>query len=98
MDGTNFNPNDNDLELVPNRMPYTNPNAISNSGGTYFTNQKSKILKLNLNIINNSNVPFYNYSNQLIKKKSTPNTNPQIDFREILLQQKNNSKFNKLDL
>jgi hypothetical protein len=39
------------LENLPNIMPYTNLGAISNSGNKYFTNQKSKILKLNMDIL-----------------------------------------------
>lgn len=100
------------ISNLPNRMPYTNPGAISNSGNTKFTNQRSKILKLNIGIIDNSNA-INNYqsaksSEQVnvnsntntftnINSNTYRNTNTNIDFLTILEQQKNDSKTNKLN-
>ncbi len=88
---------------MSNRNPYTNPNAISNSGSSYFTNQKSKILKLNLNLIANANMLndfLVEEYNKNIKTTSTttsiPTQNTTDDFLTILQNQKNNSKLNKL--
>ncbi len=85
------------IENLPNRMPYTNPGAISNSGNKYFTNQKSKILKLNMGIIDNSNA-IQNYQSTKSSEHVNVNskTNVQTDFQSILAQQKNSSKSNKL--
>ena len=83
-------------------MPYTNPNSISNSGNSYFTNQKSKIYIHNLNIINNAD-QYNNFLNQqfinnlsITPNKYTPQTNTTNDFLFILQTQKKNSKLNKL--
>lgn len=89
------------ISLLPNRMPYTNPGAISNSGNKYFTNQKSKILKLNMGIIDNSNA-IQNYQSAKSSEQRNVNTNTNTftnsgnDFMSILSQQKNSSKSNKL--
>lgn len=86
------------LENLPNRMPYTNPTAISNSGNKYFTNQKSKILKLNLDILDNSSI-LQNYLSAKISEQVnvSSNTNTVTDFRSVLAQQKNTSRTNKLN-
>lgn len=88
---------ENFVLLLPNRMPYTNPGAISNSGNKYFTNQKSKVLKLNMGIIDNSNA-IQNYQSAISSEQVNvnSNTNTQTDFRSVLSQQKNSSKTNKL--
>lgn len=86
-------------ELLPNKLPYTNPSAISNSGNKYFTNQKSKIFKLNMSILDNSNasVDVSTNTNANTNTNTTnANTNIYMDFKEILEQQKNLSKSNKL--
>ena len=79
-----------------------NPIAISNSGNQeYFTNQRSKITKIVLNIISNGD----NYNNFLVQEfnKSQRNTGSTTqsssstndnDFITILQNQRNNSKFN----
>jgi hypothetical protein len=91
------------FSFLPNRMPYTNPGAISNSGNTYFTNPRSKISKLNLDILDNSDAINSYLSAKLSEQKYVnPNTNTFTnpyagdDFQSILSQQKNNSKSNKL--
>jgi len=92
------------FSFLPNRMPYTNPGAITNSGNTYFTNPRSKISKLNLNILDNSDA-INNYLNSISSEQKyvNPNTNTFTnpyagdDFQSILSQQKTNSKSNKLD-
>jgi hypothetical protein len=93
------------ISTLPNRMPYTNPGAISNSGNTYFTNTRSKILKLNMGILNNSDA-INNYLNVISSEQKNVNVNTNTntftngysgeDFLSILEQQKNNSKSNKL--
>ncbi len=86
---------------LPNRMPYTNPSAISNSANKYFTNPTSKISKLNLNILNNANA-MNNYLSVKSSKQTNTNTNTNAntnsdgDLINILQQQKNNSKLNKI--
>lgn len=95
----------NNVFDLPNKTPYTNPNSISNSyNNKYFTNQKSKIFKRNLNILNNANeysntyVPIYlfgdNTTNQYNQSITSVNTVP--NFLNILEQQRNNTKLNKL--
>jgi hypothetical protein len=89
------------ISLLPNRMPYTNSAAISNSGNKYFTNPKSKILKLNMDIINNSDA-INNYLSAKSSEQKNVNTNTNTftnsggDFMSILQQQKSNSKSNRL--
>lgn len=82
-----------------NRMPYTNPGGISNSGGSSFINQKSKILKLNMNLIENGDA-FLNYFNSLqssqISNVNTNTTIPENDFKLILQEQRNSNKINRL--
>lgn len=97
---TNFNTNIN-LSFLPERNAYTNPSAISNSGASYFTNQKSKILKLNLNLVSNGDAinnflisqfeEFKLGQNQQIITKTIPDN----DFLTILQNQKNNSRLEK---
>lgn len=85
-----------------NRMPFTNPGAISNSGNKYFTNQRSKIFKLNLNILDNYDT-IISYLNTKSSEQINVNSNKNIDtnidgdFTSILSQQNNNSKTNKLN-
>ncbi len=92
---------------MPNRNPYTNSNAISNSGANYFTNRKSKILKLNLNLIENADLlqefllnEYKNQFNNNSTSNSNSNSNTYLkkenDFLAILQYQKTNSKLNKL--
>ncbi len=89
------------IAVLPNRMPYTNPGAISNSGNKYFTNPKSKISKLNMGILDNANA-IENYqsaiSSEQINTNSNTNTftNVGLDFKSILAEQNNNSRTNKL--
>jgi hypothetical protein len=84
---------------LPNRMAYTNPGAISNSGNAYFTNQKSKIYKLNLNISNNAN-EISNYLNLISSEQINTNTGSNNNYSgnsliNILEQQKKYSESNK---
>jgi len=88
---------------MPNRNPYTNSNSISNSGSNYFTNRKSKILKLNLNLIENGDLIqsfLLNEYDKILNSNSNTNFNSEIktenDFMSILQNQRNNSKLNKL--
>lgn len=91
---------------LPNRMPYTNPGAISNSGNKYFTNPRSKILKLNLGIIDNAD-QIINFLNTKLNDqnkyyvdtntKTNTSTNVDGDLKTILDQQKKYSKNNKLN-
>lgn len=82
-------------------MVYINPQAIPNSGNTeYFTNQKSKISKIILNIIDNAdnlnNFLVKQFNNQQKTNSSLP-INSSIndnDFKIILQNQRNTSKFN----
>ena len=84
-------------------MVYTNPNAISSSGNNkYYTNQRSKIQMLNLNLVNNANdynnflVQEFNErqtgSNSNIQTNSKQNNN---DFGTILQNQKLATKYGK---
>ena len=80
-------------------MVYTNQSSISNSGSAYFVNKNSKISKLNLNIIDNSNA-LYNYakSNSNQSTNTNSNINPIIDandFKLILFEQRAISKLSK---
>jgi len=82
-------------------MVYTNPTSISNSSNQQnFTNQKSKIHMLNLNLENNGNI----YNNFLVQQfneyqsntSSITQSNTSIndnDFMTILQNQKKNSKY-----
>lgn len=88
--------------ILPNRMPFTNPGSVSNSGNSYFTNQESKIYKLNLHILENADEIsiFLNNSNtQSNNSNSNQNSNSPSDanFEDILYEQKNNVKMNKLN-
>ena len=63
----------NSVYTLPNRKPYTNPGAISNSGNTSFTNPRSKIYKLNLGILNNYNdiksiISYNKYAEEICSK------------------------------
>lgn len=83
-------------------MVYTNPGAISNSGSSYFTNQKSKIDKLNLNILENFNITndydsLYVPAIFEIGKKKNEIIDTQNDFKNILEQQKTNSKYMRME-
>ena len=88
---------------MPDRNPYVNPGAISNSGANYFTNPKSKIYKRSMNIIDNGN-ELNNFLIEQFKKISyTPPNNQTMssstsnDFISILEFQKNQSRLNKLN-
>jgi hypothetical protein len=89
---------------MPNKNPYTNPNSISNSGAYNFTNQKSKIFKLNMNLIENGdliqNFLVNQYNNKFNNKNYNSNTFSDVkienDFITILQNQRNNVKLNKL--
>lgn len=78
-------------------MVYTNPQAISNSANNkHFTNQKAKIYKVNLNIIDNAdnlnNFLVKQFNNQQKTNSSLP-INSSIndnDFKIILQYQRNN--------
>lgn len=90
------------LSFLPNRMPYTNSGAISNSGNKYFTNPKSKISKLNMDILDNA-IILNNYLNEQFSGQNNINSNTTLtnkyigdDIQSILTQQKINSKLNKL--
>lgn len=84
-------------------MVYTNPHSISNSGNVQnFTNQKAKIHRYNLNVIENGDI----FNNFLVKQfdeyqtgsGSTFQTNQSTndnDFRTILQNQRNNAKLNE---
>jgi hypothetical protein len=82
-------------------MVQTNPTAISNSGSSYFTNPKSKIAKLNLDLIINGDEREL-ITNMIVLKniKSNANTDTNIakmpDYRDVLAQQRNNSKYFQL--
>lgn len=98
---TNFNTNIN-LSFLPERNAYTNPSAISNSGASYFTNQKSKILKLNLNLVSNGDALNNFLISQFEELKSGKNQQKIMteniidnDFLTILQNQKNNSRLEK---
>ena len=78
-------------------MVYTNPGAISNSGASYFVSQKSKIEKINLNLIINGDSQYYYVESQNNGTYSNTSTNVnQYDYRNVLLQQKLASRFGKL--
>jgi len=91
--------------ILPNKMPFTNPGSISNSGNAYFTNPESKIYKFNMDILENSDI-MSNYLNDLEKQKNNnrnnnlnfTNTNTDANFEDILQQQKNYVKLNKLNV
>lgn len=83
-------------------MVYTNPTAISNSGNQQnFTNQKAKIHKFILNVIDNgdilNNFLVQQFNEQQTSTGSTVQTSQSAndnDFRTILENQRNNSKYN----
>jgi esterase/lipase superfamily enzyme len=87
-------------------MVYTNPGAISNSGNSYFTNQRSKITKMDLDLIRNGDAQYY-FANLELENRmggttntntntNTNNTINQTDYRLVLAQQKINSKYGRL--
>ena len=91
--------NDEIYSNLPNNIPYINPFSISNSGNKYFTNPKSKIYKLSVNILTNSNTTNYDIKkkiNSTSNNSNSTNNNTQPDLISILNQQKNNSKNEKL--
>ncbi len=68
-------------------MVYTNPGAISNSGNSYFTNQRSKIAKIDLNLIRNGEMMYEFITNfQSVVQNVNPNVEP--DIRIELAQQR----------
>lgn len=74
-------------------MVFTNPGAISNSGADYFTNQRAKIYKLNLNLEINGDIRE-NIMETITNKPIQ--TNFQDDYRTVLLRQRLSSKVEKL--
>jgi hypothetical protein len=84
-------------------MVFTNPNAISNSANAKsYTNIRSKIHMLNLNLIDNGNI-YNNFLNSQFNEQFTsPNSNNtnnvsnDNDFIKILQNQKLQAKFAKL--
>lgn len=84
-------------------MVYINPTAISSSyNNQYFTNQKSKIHKFVLNVIDNgdalNNFLVQQFNEQQTMTGSTIQTKQPVndnDFRIILQNQRNASKLNK---
>ena len=88
-------------------MVYTNPGAISNSGNSYFTNPRSKITKMDLDLIINGDAQYFfanlelaNRMAELANSNTGTNTNytiNQTDYRLVLAQQKINSKYGRLD-
>lgn len=91
------------LNILPDRNAYTNPSSISNSGASYFTNPRSKIYKLNLNLVSNGNLlnEFLITQYEELKSNQTQleiNQIPSNDFLTILENQKKKSKLNKLFL
>lgn len=93
------------IQKMPNRNPYTNPNSISNSGNNYFTNRKSKIIKQNINLIENGELLqsflVNQFNNNFNKKNYDSNyifdAEIENNFLLILQNQKKNSKLNKLN-
>lgn len=83
-------------------MVYTNPTAITNSGNQqYFTNQRAKIHKFILNVIDNRDILNNFLVQQFNEQQTSTGTNVQTsqstndnDFRTILENQRNNSKYN----
>jgi hypothetical protein len=82
-------------------MVYTNPNAISNSGNQQnFTNQKAKIHKFILNVIDNGDIlnnflvqQFNEYQTSTGTTVQTSSSTNDNDFITILQNQKKNSKY-----
>lgn len=81
-------------------MVYINPTAITNSGNQqYFTNQRAKISKFLLNVIDNGDILNNFLVQQFNERQTSIGTNVQTsqstnDFRTILQNQRNNAKLN----
>jgi len=84
-------------------MVNINPTAISNSGNQqYFTNQRAKIHKFLLNVIDNGDILNNFLVQQFNERQTSTGTNIQTsqsanDFRTILQNQRNNAKLNKFE-
>jgi len=85
-------------------MVNINPTSISNSGNQqYFTNKKSKIHKLILNVVDNGDIlnnfliqQFNEYQTNIGTYVQTTQSTNNNDFRTILQNQRNATKFNEL--
>lgn len=76
-------------------MVFTNPGAISNSGSSYFTNPRSKISKMDLNLITNGDI-LYKFINNFQRSQQNQDQNVEPDIRIELAQQRAQSKKQKI--